>query len=109
IKHIGRSATTNATKIDLQNLQSMLAELENAGPLTSMIAYPTSPPSFYTLPDGSQLTVSSVLPTPADVTAERYAQGGVTNGYRWLSLGTVETQFVMGRMRSVSANRQTLQ
>src|SRR2546421_9401635 len=42
LKHVSRSATENATKIDLQNLQSMLAELENAGPLTTTLA-PVNP------------------------------------------------------------------
>src|SRR5207248_7094336 len=116
LKHVSRSATENATKIDLQNLQSMLAELENAGPLATTIQFPNADP-YRVQPGNLQLTVNvqttagttSTLPVVGDVTAETYGAGGALNSDRWLNLATAETQFVMGRLRSVPQNRQSLQ
>ena len=55
IKHVGRSATENATRIDLQNLQSMLAELENASPLATSIQFPSVIPTPYPTPPCADL------------------------------------------------------
>src|SRR2546421_11223690 len=82
LKHVSRSATENATKIDLQNLQSMLAELENAGPLTTTIQFPTTPPF-----PPSGYAVNSTLGGIGDVRQETYAGRGTLNSDRWLNLG----------------------
>jgi prepilin-type N-terminal cleavage/methylation domain-containing protein len=109
LKHVGRSATENATKIDLQNLQSMLAELENAGPLTTTIQYPNADP-YLIQPGNVQLNATnSTLPPVGDVTETTYLAGGTLTSDRWMSVAICETQFVIGRMRSLPSNRQSLQ
>ena len=109
LKHVGGASKSSATKIDLQNLQSMLAELENAGPLTTTIQFPNAAP-YQVQPGSVQLVATtSTLPVVGDVTAETYAAGGTLNSDRWLNLAAAETQFVMGRLRSVPQNRQSLQ
>lgn len=106
LKHVGGASKSSATKIDLQNLQSMLAELENAGPLTTTIQFPTTPP----FPNSPQYSVTAILSGIGDVNDTTYAIGsGTLNTDRWLNLGIYSTQFVMGRLRSVPQNRQSLQ
>jgi prepilin-type N-terminal cleavage/methylation domain-containing protein len=114
LKHVGGASKSSATKIDLQNLQSMLAELENAGPLTTTIQFPyVTSDARFPAPPNPPYTVNLTLP-PAlpwgvvgDVTESTYA-GGVSND-RWQSFAVYSTQFVMGRLRSVPQTRQSLQ
>src|SRR2546421_10533223 len=80
LKHVSRSATENATKIDLQNLQSMLAELENAGPLTTTLipqhtALPDAPTTG-TPPTSGGVSLTDILLAPGEVTEEHYLGSG---------------------------------
>jgi type II secretory pathway pseudopilin PulG len=100
VKHMTGSSKTSATKIDLQNVHSMLAELELAGPLTTTLL-PVNP--------------TGAMGAPMDVTFETYdaTNNGTPVGSaaldRWLSPAVLQTQTVMGRIRSVPKNRTALQ
>jgi type II secretory pathway pseudopilin PulG len=123
VAHIGRSGKENATKVDLQNLQSMTAELETNGSLDTLIQFPTStpwPPAQPPSPDppwtvNGQLSMIKPLggvttPSPSDVNESVYgSNGGSFAADRWLSFGVMQTQVVMGRLRAAPTNRTTLQ
>jgi len=100
VKHMSRSATSSSAKIDLQNLQSMLAELELAGPLSTTL-----------LP----VNLNAAVVAPSDVNAPTYeaTANGTAVGTpaldRWLAPAVLQTQFVMGKLRSVPKNRAAIQ
>jgi len=114
VSHIGRNSKENATRLDLQNLQSMLGELETAGALTTTVQFPQTlpypvPPTNPAWTVNSQLS-GTITPSPSDVNESVYgSNGGSLTADRWLSFGVVQTQFVMGRIRAVASNRQSLQ
>lgn len=96
MKHATTNSKENLTIIQVENLHSMLAEMDANGGLSAI-----DTPGF--------------LANPGDVKEETYASTTPTTPLtspavgRWKSAGVVASQRAVGHLRRISANRQNMQ
>ncbi len=98
---VGKIAKTiggSSAKVDVQNLQSMLGELETSAALTTTL---------------SPLDPNASAAAPGDVREVAYEGSTSTNPPpkldRWQSIAVVRTQLVMGKLRGIPKNRAAIQ